>query len=415
MVNKKFSLLMAWSLLTILLVITGCDTTNPIDNNITDVDNNIEVDNNSLPNNEVVSIIKNFANEMNIPESNIKETSIDWYNAAEYNYDNYDESYYHTVSWYTIAGNWLKDLPDMAQILDWWYVYYLWDEIWWAVIQYSKDNIICNYYNSLEQEIPMELMEREWDLNDESEMEAYDKARSDFYEKATYTVEFSCGFAPEWMAQYKDFSFYGEWMEPFWYASLNWTHINIFTPDGVKEQYIDTLKYDWENIEFKWYNVNWKLEKSDCIDWWKWDTHEYTISFDVNKYSYADDGTEYNEWPIHYEWCADKIDADFIIWEEWTIDTIINKTNYQYTRWVDHDKVSYTVSDIAWKYMNLNIYERLEDTYSNYQIIMEKTDDGRKVIFEWDWYEISDEQCEELNQYDNNLMDMFFLTMCPRG
>ena len=65
--------------------------------------------------------------------------------------------------------------------------------------------------------------------------------------------------------------------------------------------------------------------------------------------------------------------------------------------------------------MNLNIYERLEDTYSNYQIIMEKTDDGRKVIFEWDWYEISDEQCEELNQYDNNLMDMFFLTMCPRG
>ena len=77
---------------------TGCDTTNPIDNNITDVDNNIEVDNNSLPNNEVVSIIKNFANEMNIPESNIKETTIDWYNAAEYNYDNYDETPYHTVN-----------------------------------------------------------------------------------------------------------------------------------------------------------------------------------------------------------------------------------------------------------------------------------------------------------------------------
>jgi len=77
---------------------TGCDTTNPIDNSITEIDNNIEVDNNSLPNNEVVSIIKNFANEMNIPESNIKETNIDWYNAAEYNYDNYDESSYHTVS-----------------------------------------------------------------------------------------------------------------------------------------------------------------------------------------------------------------------------------------------------------------------------------------------------------------------------
>jgi hypothetical protein len=46
---------------------------------------------------------------------------------------------------------------------------------------------------------------------------------------------------------------------------------------------------------------------------------------------------------------------------------------------------------------------------------MENSDDGFKVLYEWGWYDdITDEKCEELNQYDNNLMDMFFLKSCPR-
>jgi len=46
---------------------------------------------------------------------------------------------------------------------------------------------------------------------------------------------------------------------------------------------------------------------------------------------------------------------------------------------------------------------------------MENTGKGFKVIYEWEWYNVSDEECERLNQYDNNLMDMFFFKSCPRG
>jgi hypothetical protein len=44
---------------------------------------------------------------------------------------------------------------------------------------------------------------------------------------------------------------------------------------------------------------------------------------------------------------------------------------------------------------------------------MEKTDNGRKVLYEWD-YDIDFDTCEELNQYNSFLMDMFFLRNCPR-
>jgi hypothetical protein len=65
--------------------------------------------------------------------------------------------------------------------------------------------------------------------------------------------------------------------------------------------------------------------------------------------------------------------------------------------------------------MDVNIYEIDWDEYDSYQIIMENVDGEWRVLFEGDWYEISPDECEELNQYDNNLMDMFFLRMCPRG
>ena len=66
--------------------------------------------------------------------------------------------------------------------------------------------------------------------------------------------------------------------------------------------------------------------------------------------------------------------------------------------------------------MLVNFYYVNGESYDSYQSIIEISDDGFKVLYEWEWYgAISDEECEELNQYDNNLMDMFFLRSCPRG
>ena len=66
--------------------------------------------------------------------------------------------------------------------------------------------------------------------------------------------------------------------------------------------------------------------------------------------------------------------------------------------------------------MQVNFYINEENwEYHNYQAIFEKVDNEWKLIYEGDGYNISDEKCEELNQYDNNLMEMFFLVTCPRG
>ena len=389
-----------FSLMAILwtLLLTGCDPVKP-----------------ELPDNELVNVMKSYADSIGVDYSNIKETTYDWYNVAEYDYMDYDEdSWYYSMKWYEISASWLSDLRSVTKIFDWWYVLYLWDAVWASAVEYSKGNIVCSNYQWLEQEIPYELMAWEWDYEDEEEVAAYNKAWDDFYEDATYEVNLQCGYLPEWVIQFKDFYFNGEWMEPFWYASLRGSVISVFTPEWMTEEYMSNVKLDWDDIEFKWYNVNWRLEKTNCVDWGKWDNHEYKISFDLTKSLY-EDGEEYDREVTHYEWCADAVDFEFVVWEEWTINKFSEKAGYVYKGEFDPENVSYMVSDIADNYAVVYIYEPDVNNYGWYQILMEKVDNGWKVLFEWDGYNISPDECEELNQYDNNLMDMFFLRMCPRG
>lgn len=372
-------------------------------------------DDSNLPDNEVISVLKSFDDDLGVDYSNIKEDVFNWLNYAEYDYNNYDDGWYYDITWYTLSSTGVKVFPDVNKVFDGWYVHYVWDEIWGSAIDYSKDNILCSYFLSLEQEIPYELLNREWDYDDEEQQAEYNQKWSDFYDIASYSVELSCGFVPEWAIQFKDFNYYAEWMEPFWNAYFVWDYVNIFTPDGLEEHYIDVLKSDWDNYNFKWYDFEWKLEKSECVDWGKWDIHEYTISFDVNKFSYWDDGVRHEDGTAHYEWCADKENPKFLPWEEWTLRNFINKSWYKYSRDYDQNKVSYAISNMIGKYMLVNFYYVDDEDYDSYQSIMENSDDGFKVLYEWGWYDdITDEKCEELNQYDNNLMDMFFLKSCPR-
>jgi hypothetical protein len=57
----------------------GCDSEGP------------NVDNKKLPNNEVTSVMKRFADAINLNYSNIDESSFDWYNYSEIDYENYSE------------------------------------------------------------------------------------------------------------------------------------------------------------------------------------------------------------------------------------------------------------------------------------------------------------------------------------
>ena len=393
MKSSKFLLfgLIFW----ISFLLTGCDTETNLDSD--------------LPDNEVVSVMKSFLKEINSEDTIIKKEDFDWLNTAEFNYLSNSDDWYYNISWYSLRVNGVKKLPNVNKVFDWWVVRYVWDEIWWSAIDFSKDNMVCSYYLNLEQEIPSELMTYEWDYEDE-DYEAYNKAWEDFYDIASYALELYCWYLPDWVVDYKDFNFYWEWMEPFWYASFRWESVYLFTPDWVEDHYIQSIKHQWDNYTISWYSINWKIEKTDCLDWWKWDIHDYTISFDITNESNSVDGDDIT----HYEWCADKIDPLFAIWEEGTLDTFIKKTNYKYSGNYSNENVFYSITDIASKYMYVNFYQYNWNDYDNYQLLMEETDDWWDVLYEWNWYGISPEKCEELNQYDNNLMDLFFLIVCPR-
>jgi hypothetical protein len=78
-----------------------------------------------LPDNEVASVMKNFANELGAKESDIHEDTISRYNIAENDFEEYTEDPYYDFSGYTLSVSGVKDLPNMSKLFDGWYVFYL--------------------------------------------------------------------------------------------------------------------------------------------------------------------------------------------------------------------------------------------------------------------------------------------------
>lgn len=83
------------------------------------------------------------------------------------------------------------------------------------------------------------------------------------------------------------------WTEPFWSIEISWWIAKLSSP-MFEEEYEEpvTIRKEWENYYFKWEELEGEFILKDCIDWWKWDMHYYTVW--VSKFrEYA------------YEWCWD--------------------------------------------------------------------------------------------------------------
>ena len=347
---------------------------------------------------EIISILEKYAEKQGITTP-IKKESITW-NDFHGNEKTYE------VNWYTLSGSWIrpKDTISSNEFFDWWNVNYIGDEIFWSRIEYSNKDIFCYYWLSLEQQPPYELMV--WEDEDWNETD-FNKAWEEFYKIATYSTELSCWRIPEWVLRLSDLNLNAEGQEPFWFAPIRWWRITLFDINWVNYYYPDTINYDNDTISISWYHISWEFKKAECTDLWKWDTHEFTVSLNFI--------TSNNE-TIHYEWCADNTDLWFTVWDEWTLQNFIDRTNYDYKQPYKIKDVWYTISEIVNNYMQVDFYANEDDwDYYSYQAIMKKDENWWKVLFEWSWYEISDDECERLNQYDNYLMEMFFLTSCPRG
>lgn len=83
------------------------------------------------------------------------------------------------------------------------------------------------------------------------------------------------------------------WTEPFWSIEISWWIAKLSSP-MFETEYEEpvTITQEWENFYIKWEELEGEFIKKDCIDDWKWDLHNYTVS--VSKFrEYA------------YEWCWD--------------------------------------------------------------------------------------------------------------
>ncbi len=83
------------------------------------------------------------------------------------------------------------------------------------------------------------------------------------------------------------------WTEPFWNIEISWWMAKLSSP-MFETEYEEpvTITKEWENFYIKWGELEGEFIKKDCIDWWKWDIHYYTVW--ISKFR------EY-----YYEWCWD--------------------------------------------------------------------------------------------------------------
>lgn len=350
---------------------------------------------------EVISILEKFADELNVDKGNIKPSEFDRTNFDNQPYEEY------TLNGYTLAeikGVATKNLIETSKFFDWWHVNYIGDEAFWSRIEYTNDNIICYYSLSLEQQIPYELMV--WEDENWNEITDYEERWKEFQEIATYETELTCWRLPENTHRLTDYNFDLAGAEPFWNAAMRGWKIMLNDVNWIKYFFPDTVNQEWDIIEFSWYNIKWMIKKAKCSNDWLGEEHDYTANFTFTT----------DDWELFYEWCADEIEFEFTESEEWTLKNFIKKTNYNYTQEYDANELNYVIQEITDNYMQVNFYINEENwEYHNYQAIFEKVDNAWKVIYEGEGYSISDDECEELNQYDNNLMEMFFLVTCPRG
>ncbi len=87
-------------------------------------------------------------------------------------------------------------------------------------------------------------------------------------------------FSAIWTEPYRDLQI-SDWIAKF---SSPMYDTNVEVPVNIRKE--------WENYYFSWEELEGEFIKKDCIDWWKWDLHYYTVW--VAKFR------EY-----YYEWCGD--------------------------------------------------------------------------------------------------------------
>lgn len=160
------------------------------------------------------------------------------------------------------------------------------------------------------------------------------------------------------------------WTEPFWDIEIkNWI-AKLSSPlfDTEYEEPV-TITKEWDNYYFKWEELEGEFILKDCIDWWKWDMHYYTVW--VSKFR------EY-----YYEWCGDD--------EQWIkmSDEDIPEDYYQYQENEEEIRIQKIVE------------EKIANWFKDIQSCMESLDQYQPERMPWDPQTTITVWCWPLNYWE---------------
>ena len=353
---------------------------------------------------EIFAIVQHYAQAISGEVSEVSTGTFDWYNSSEY--EAYDGRDPYTITGYSFVASGVTERPNTEEYFDGWTINYLWDGFRSSSTEIIKDRFLCIYDSYLEQDIPEELIFGYSDDPTDEENERIEQLWEEFYAKATYAMEVSCGEIPEQAILLRDFDYDLYGIKNFDDGTIRGGNLYLFENEMKKDDlYFDHVVSEENSISLRNYKGEvGSIDTKSCIDK-NQKKHDYTFKF------YWDNNGIVN----FYEWCADKVESDFRVTEQGMIDTLIKKTGYKYQGNENHKRVVYYVDSVMKNYVTITIYDLDQDGYDAFNLLMEKTPQGRKTLFEWTWYSIDPDTCEELFQHDHEITEFSFLLTCPRG
>jgi len=156
------------------------------------------------------------------------------------------------------------------------------------------------------------------------------------------------------------------WTEPFWGIEISWWIASFSSPMYETDVTVSVnIRQEWEDYYFSWEELEGEFILKDCIDWWKWDMHYYTVW--VAKFR------EY-----YYEWCGDD--------EQWIkmSDEDVPEDFYQYQPdEEDCQPVFYPLDHEIFPHADI-MEEKIKNWFCNIESCMQTLDQYQPEWMPWD-------------------------------
>lgn len=173
------------------------------------------------------------------------------------------------------------------------------------------------------------------------------------------------------------------WTEPFRDIEISWWIAKFSSPMYETDVTVPVnIRKEWENYYFSWEELEGEFIKKDCLDWWKWDLHYYTVWI-----------AKFREY--YYEWCGDDEEgiklSDEDVPEDW----------YQSQQYNENQEID-----------NI-IQEKIANWFNDMQSCMQSLDQYSPERMPWDPQTTITVWCWPINYWDKFITWYLYTSVYP--